>query len=88
MFFEGDGEGRLGGNLLDDFEIDDVKFEAAGGAAVGADLSVTMTLDSSVRPLMRSKTSGATAALGTMPWIVPVPSRKMGKRSLPLSRRL
>jgi hypothetical protein len=31
---------------------------------------------------------GGTAALGTMPWMVPVPSRKMGKRSLPEERML
>src|SRR5271156_2090083 len=51
-------------------------------------LPVTITLDSWVRPRTRSKTSGVTAALGTMPCTVPVPSRKMGKSSFPLARRL
>src|SRR6185312_14923781 len=49
---------------------------------------VTITLDSSVRPLSDSNTSGVTWFLGTTPWITPVPSRKMGKISLPLSRLL
>jgi hypothetical protein len=49
---------------------------------------LTITDDSCVSDLTRSKTSAATAALGTMPWIVPVPSRKMGNSSLPLSRML
>jgi hypothetical protein len=56
-------------------EVDAVLFEGDG-------------LDSRVRFFRVSKTSSGTAALGTMPWMVPVPSRKMGKRSLPEARRL
>src|SRR6266702_1084423 len=47
-----------------------------------------MTLDSWVRLFRASKTSGATPDLWATPWMVPVPSRKMGKTSLPLSRML
>ncbi len=51
-------------------------------------LPVTAALDSSVRFFSVSKSSSGTAAFGTMPWIVPVPSRKMGNSSLPEARRL
>ena len=51
-------------------------------------LPVTVREDSRVRDLRVLKTSSGTAALGTMPWMVPVPSRKMGKRSLPEERML
>src|SRR5215471_3282084 len=37
---------------------------------------------------MVSKTSGETWLLGTTPWITPLPSRKIGNSSFPLSRRL
>src|SRR5205823_13612677 len=47
-----------------------------------------MTLDSCVRLFTASKISGGTALFGTTPWITPLPSRKIGKRSFPLSRRL
>ena len=59
-----------------------------GALASARTLPVTMTLDSRVSALRVLKTSSGTAALGTMPWMVPVPSRKMGKRSLPEARRL
>jgi hypothetical protein len=51
-------------------------------------LPVTMTEDSWVRFLSGLEDLFGTAALGTMPWMVPVPSRKMGKSSLPEARRL
>ncbi len=43
---------------------------------------VTMREDSRVRDLRVSKTRSGTAALGTMPWMVPVPSRKNGEEKL------
>src|SRR5580698_7012055 len=47
-----------------------------------------MTLDSCVKPLMASNSSGETCCLATTPWMMPLPSRKIGKMSLPLARRL
>ena len=37
MFFGGDGEGRVGGDEVDDFDVVDVELDAGGGAGVGAD---------------------------------------------------
>ena len=39
MLLEGDGVGVGLGNALDDLDVFDVEFEAAGGALVGADLA-------------------------------------------------
>ena len=58
------------------------------GGTSARTLPVMMTEDSRVNALRVLKTSSGTAALGTMPWMVPVPSRKMGKRSFPEARRL
>jgi hypothetical protein len=48
---------------------------------------VTITLDSCVSPRSDSNAAGWSFS-DTTPWIVPVPSRKIGKSSFPDSRRL
>jgi hypothetical protein len=88
MLLEGDGVGIGLGDALDDLEIEDIELISARRPLVGTDFAVTMTLDSWVRPFRASKTAGGTLFTWATPWMVPVPSRKMGKRSLPLSRRL
>ncbi len=37
---------------------------------------------------MDSKSSGETCCLATTPWMMPLPSRKIGNSSLPLARRV
>jgi hypothetical protein len=76
-FLKLDGVGRVVSDALRDLHV----FDAAT-------LPVTITELSSVRFLMVSKSCSGTAALGTMPWMVPEPSRKMGKSNLPDARRL
>jgi len=87
MLFELDGEGRAFQNFLDDLDFGDADFVAAGGALFRADFAVTITLDSWVRPFSDSNASGFSLSAQT-PWIMPVPSRKMGNSNLPDSRRL
>jgi len=88
VFLEGDGVGVGLGDALDDFDVFDVQLVSSRGRLSARTLPVTMTLDSCVRPLSASKTSGATLLTWATPCTVPVPSRKMGKSSLPLSREL
>ena len=88
VIFGRDGIGIGFGDALQDLDVGDVEFVAAGGALIGADFAFDDDAGFLVRPLMASKTSGGTAFFGTTPWMMPVPSRNCGKRSLPLSRRL
>ena len=83
-FFELDGVGRVVGDALGDGRRSSTSSSKPEGALGSArTLPVTMREDSRVRFLRVSKTASGTAALGTMPWMVPVPSRKVGKSSLP-----
>ena len=88
VLFEGDGEGGFVGDALDDFDVLYVELEAGGGAGVGADFAGDDEAGLQGEVLQRLEDDSGTAALGTMPWMVPEPSRKMGKRSLPEARRL
>jgi hypothetical protein len=88
VLLEGDGVGVGLGDALDDFEVFDVELEAAGGALVGADFAGDDDAGLLGEALERLEDLGGTLLTWATPWMVPVPSRKMGKSSLPLSRRL
>src|ERR1700675_4369748 len=59
----------------------------AGARCSARIFPVTMTLDSCVSPFSVSKASGFSLSAQT-PWMIPVPSRKMGNISFPDSRKL
>ena len=88
VLLERDGVGIGLGNALHDLETLDVQFKAAGGALVGADLAGDDDARLLGQPLERLKDLGGTLFTWATPCMVPVPSRKMGNSSLPLSRRL
>ena len=88
VLFKGDGVGVGLGDALNDLKSSTSSSKPPGARLSARTLPVTMTLDSWVRPLRASKTVGGTLLTWATPWTVPVPSRKMGKRSLPLSREL
>ena len=89
VLFARDGVRRFFGDALGDGDVLHVELDAAEGARESSrTVPVTVSEDSRVRDLRVSKTCSGTAALGTMPWTVPVPSRKVGKSSLPELRRL
>jgi len=67
VFLGSDGIRPVFGYALQDMRAFDVEFVAAGRPLVGANLASTITLDSSVSPLIALNTSGVTALLGTTP---------------------
>jgi len=87
-FFELDGIGGFVGDTLVTVTSSTSISKPEGARESARTRPVTVREDSRVRDLRVSNTCSGTAALGTMPWMVPVPSRKMGKRSLPEARRL
>ena len=83
----------MGNGSLSETRCSTCTFETSSSYPPGARLSAltfpsTITLDSWVKLLTASKTSGGTAFLGTTPWMIPLPSRKIGNSNFPLSRRL
>ena len=67
VFFARNGKRLIFRNALEHLHVVDVKLESAGARLSARTLPVTITLDSSVRFLRVSKTSGVTWFLGTTP---------------------
>ena len=88
VLLEGDGVGVGLGDALDDLDVFDVELEAAGGALVGADFAGDDDAGLLGQAFECFEDRGGTLLTWATPCTVPVPSRKMGNSSLPLSREL
>ncbi len=88
VLLEGDGVGVGLGDALDDFDVFHVELKAAGSALVGADLAGDDDRRLLGKAFERIEDCSGTLLTWATPCTVPVPSRKMGKSSLPLSREL
>ena len=88
VLLERNGVGIVLGHALHDLDAFYIQFVAARSTLVGAHVAG----DDEGRFLRQTLEGvphlGRDLLLTTTPWMMPLPSRKMGKSSLPLSRRL
>ena len=88
VFLGGDGIGIALGDALDDLDVGNIEFVSAGGALIGANFAFHDDARFLSQAFDGVEGFGGHGVFGNDALDLPLPSRKMGNRSLPLSRRL